>query len=75
MSKVELTITGMRIGEYSVPVPSGLSELINRANAWSLQTEKPKFEGYHREVVKKDGKLFTIFTKVSPEKKKKVKGG
>jgi hypothetical protein len=59
-----ITITGIRIGEHSVPVPHGLSELINRTNAWSILTEKPDFEGYHREVVRKDGKLMTILTKV-----------
>jgi hypothetical protein len=62
-----ITITGIRIGEHSVPVPHGLSELINRANAWSVLTEKPTFKGYHREVVMQAGKLKTVLTKVKEE--------
>jgi hypothetical protein len=57
----------LRIGEHSVPVPHGLSELVNKANAWSVQTKKPEFKGYHREVVKRGGKLMTILTKVKEE--------
>jgi hypothetical protein len=60
-----IIITGMRIGGHSVPVPRGLSELVNKANAWSVLTEKPEFKGYRREVVMKSGKLMTILTKVS----------
>lgn len=63
MSNIE--IKGIRVGGHSIPVPHGLSELINRSNAWSKQTEKPKFTGYRREVVMKEGKLMTIFTKES----------
>lgn len=64
MGKPEIIITGIRIGGHSVPVPHGLSELVNKANAWSIRAEKPEVKGYHQEVVKKDGKLMTIFTKV-----------
>jgi hypothetical protein len=64
---LNITITGIRIGEQSVPVPHGLSELINRANAWSIVEEKPKFKGYHREIVMQDGKLKTVLTKVKEE--------
>lgn len=61
MVNVEIKITGIRIGNYSIPVPHGLSELINKTSAWS--TEKSNLKGYHRKVVKKDGKLMTILTK------------
>lgn len=59
--KQDIIITGIRVGEHSVPVPHGLSELVNRANAWS--TSKPDFSGYNRQVVRKNGKLVTIITK------------
>lgn len=64
VAKLEFTITGMKIGEFDVPVPHGLSELINRANAWVLRTDEPLNEGYHREVIKRNGKIVTVLTKI-----------
>jgi hypothetical protein len=64
----QIIIKGIKIGEHSISVPHGLSEILNKANAWSIQKEKPDFKGYHREVVKKEnGKLMTIFTKLKEE--------
>jgi hypothetical protein len=64
----KIIIKGMKVGGFDVAVPHGLSEILNKANAWSIKTEKPSLEGYHREVVKKeDGKLMTIFTKIKEE--------
>lgn len=56
-----IIITGIKIDGHSISIPSGLSELLNKAKAWS--TEKPDFIGYHREVFKKNGKLITVLTK------------
>ena len=61
-----LTITRLQIGEFEVPVPHGLSELLNRAGAWKERKEAPApHEGYTREVVKVDGKIVTRLRKIS----------
>ncbi len=65
MSKLEFTITAMKIGEFSVPLPHGLSELLNRANAWTIRTEESTCIGYHREVIKRNGKIVTVLTKIN----------
>ena len=60
-----ISITRMQIGEFEVPVPHGLTELLNAAGAWSnTKTERPSFiNDYHRKVEKRDGKIFTVLTK------------
>lgn len=61
-----ITITRLQIGEFEVPVPHGLSELLNRAGAWKEKKETPSApEGYTREVVKVDGKIVTRLRKIS----------
>lgn len=61
---VEITITSMKIGDYEVPPPHGLSELINRAGAWGIKKEDSIIsKEYDRKVIKRDGQLVTILTK------------
>ncbi|WP_209121559.1 hypothetical protein [Alkalihalobacillus sp. BA299] len=69
MQQPFIEITGIKVGEHSVPVPPGLSELIHRANAWVVLDKEPEHKDYHREVIKKDGKLITILTKKEKVKK------
>ncbi|QOY37082.1 hypothetical protein AWH56_005420 [Anaerobacillus isosaccharinicus] len=61
----QITITRMQIGEFEVPVPHGLNELLNAAGAWGKpQKEKPSFlKDYHRKVEMRDGRIFTVLTK------------
>lgn len=62
----QMTITRLQIGEFEVPVPHGLSELLNRAGAWKEKKEAPSApEGYTREVIKRDGKIVTLLRKIS----------
>ena len=60
----EITITKMMIGEYEVPVPRGLSELLNRAGAWGIPEEPSEFvKKYESRVEKReDGSIATILT-------------
>lgn len=60
---MQITITGMQIGGQPIPVPHGLSELLNRAGAWSA-APIPPLEGYRREVKRVDGRLVTELTYV-----------
>lgn len=55
---MKITITGMSIDGHNVPVPHGLSELLNRAGAWSA-APIPPLEGYRREVKRVDGRFVT----------------
>jgi hypothetical protein len=55
---MNITITGMRLDDHSIPVPVGLSELINRAGAWSI-LEIPPLSEYRREIKRVDGRLVT----------------
>lgn len=68
MANVGIVITRLEVDGYEIPVPHGLSELLDRCGAWS--TEKPKLEGYECETFIEDGKLITRVTKI---KKKGVK--
>jgi hypothetical protein len=61
---LQFTITRMQIGKYEVPVPHGISELLNQSGAWVIKSEDtPPLKEYDRRVEKRDGKLFTILTK------------
>lgn len=53
----------MHLGAYQVPVPIGLSELINCVGAWSTD-EVPYLVGYQREVKRDDDRLVTVLTYV-----------
>jgi|GEM_PF-1543789 hypothetical protein len=55
---MQITITAMSIDGHTVPVPHGLSELLNRAGAWSA-APIPPLDGYRREVKRVDGRLVT----------------
>jgi len=57
-----IQILGIKVGEHSIAVPPGLSELVNQANAWTNE-ERKKNKNYHREVVFEEGKLTTILTR------------
>jgi len=68
LSKPTFSITEMKIGGYSLSVPHGLSELLNRANAWCIREEPNFSSGYHREVIKKDnGRIVTVLTKIGKD--------
>ncbi|NEU29920.1 hypothetical protein GN156_03905 [bacterium LRH843] len=53
-------ITSLKLGEYELPVPYGLSELINSAQAWGLP--KKRNPHYERKIVKREGQYITILT-------------
>ena len=61
---MQIVITGMRLDGHPVTVPHGLSELLNRAGAWSAEPIPP-LEGYRREVKRVDGRLVTELTYVA----------
>jgi hypothetical protein len=62
-----ITITRMQIGEYEVPIPHGLSELLNSGGAWREKSEKLQNleENYTRLVKMREGKLVTVLTKTN----------
>lgn len=55
---MHITLTGMQLDGHSISVPGGLSELLNRAGAWSTE-EIPPLVGYRREVKRLEGRLVT----------------
>lgn len=60
----QIIITRMQVGEFEVPVPHGLSELLNAAGAWVSKQEVPTYpEDYDRMVEMRNGRLFTKLTK------------
>ncbi len=62
----QITITRLQLGEFEVPVPLGLSELLNKAGAWGIKCEDPPhLKEYDRRVEMREGKLFTVLTKIS----------
>jgi len=60
---MQITITGMQLDGHDIPVPHGLSELLNRAGVWSA-APIPPLDGYRREVKRVDGHLITELTYV-----------
>jgi len=59
-----IEITRMQLGEFEVPVPHGLSELLHEAGAWGPKRKTPKWlEEYDRTVEMRNGKLYTKLTK------------
>jgi len=58
-----IRIKKMSLGGHSVPVPIGLSELVNRAGAWTSESVPP-LSTYRREVKKIAGRLVTELTYV-----------
>lgn len=62
MKGIGIKITGIEISGYSVSVPDGLSELINRHNGWSKEKGIENLNGYTRKVYFSEGKLVTELT-------------
>jgi hypothetical protein len=59
-----IVITKIKIGDYEVPVPHGLSELLK--DAWVLKDETMKntsADYYTRKIEMRNGRLFTVLTK------------
>jgi len=63
-STMNIVIKSMSIDGYNIPVPAGLSELINRAGAWTT-AEIPPPKGYRREVKLVNGRLITEYQYVA----------
>ncbi|MCM3763483.1 hypothetical protein [Neobacillus niacini] len=60
---MNITITGMSVDGHSVPVPHGLSELINAAGAWGIRKEKSAItKKYDRRVEKRGEHFVTVLT-------------
>lgn len=57
-----IVVTKMKLGDYEVPVPVGLSELLK--DTWVMK-ERPDTVNpeYTRRIEKKNGRLYTILTK------------
>lgn len=50
--------------EHEIPLPAGLSDLINDSGAWNhLAKEEMEVKGYERSVKKEGDRLFTILRK------------
>jgi len=56
-----IVITKMKIGDYEVPVPRGLSELLQ--GSWVEQKSAPSVNGYERKVEMRNGRLYTVLKK------------
>jgi hypothetical protein len=59
-----IVVTKMKLGDYDVPVPVGLSELLK--DAWVLK-DRPgantSASEYTRRIEMRNGRLYTILTK------------
>ncbi|ARK32180.1 hypothetical protein [Halalkalibacter krulwichiae] len=64
-----IKITGIKVGNYPIKVPQGLSELVHQANAWAIPKEEKVDEEYHRQIVMDKGRLSTILTRKEDFKK------
>lgn len=68
MKYPEITITKLILDGHEREPPHGLSELVNRANAWGKSTGIQIPDGYEREVIVGDnGRLVTILRKVDEQ--------
>jgi hypothetical protein len=60
---MNITITGMSLDGHSIPVPHGLSELVNTAGAWGIPKQKSAIsDQYDRRVEKRGDRLVTVLT-------------
>jgi hypothetical protein len=60
---LNITITGMSLDDHYVPVPAGLSDLLNSPNLWVKEPRETKFiQDYDRRVEKIGGNLVTFLT-------------
>lgn len=57
-----IEVTGIKIGEFKVPVPVGLSELLNDGDVWKKKSPS-KLKGYIRSVEMREGKIFSVLKK------------
>lgn len=57
-----IKIKSIQLEGHTLPIPEGLSELLNNGNGWGKKQENINPE-YIREVVKRDGKLITVLKK------------
>ncbi|MCV9884733.1 hypothetical protein [Metabacillus halosaccharovorans] len=75
----DLKVTEMHLDGFKVPVPEGLSELLNRSGGWKYispdqsESKVDNTKNYDRKVVREDGKLRTYLTYKSPPKASKQK--
>ncbi|EEM02015.1 hypothetical protein bmyco0002_56340 [Bacillus pseudomycoides] len=71
-----ITVTGVSLEGYELPIPEGFSEFLLRAGYWVYGGEVESsndveiLSNYDREVVMKDGKLRTILTYKGNKKKR-----
>lgn len=57
-----IEVTELRVGEYKVPVPPGLTELLK--DCWVKNRAIPKIvEEYESKTIRRDGQLITILSK------------
>jgi len=69
---IDIEITRMELDGFEIPIPPGLSELMNRAGAWAYVTTEEEeksqrqseeiLKDYDRKTVLEDGKLRTYLT-------------
>lgn len=58
-----IEVTKMKIGDYDVPIPHGLSELLS--NCWTDKPIKNELSPeYERHVFKREGHFVTVLRKV-----------
>lgn len=68
MPRFEIELTGFTLNGHTFPPPEGLSELLNKGNAWREWDGDTNIEnGYEREIIEKDGKIYTILKKVNSD--------
>ncbi|WP_046655355.1 hypothetical protein [Paenibacillus larvae] len=69
MKSTHIEITKMNLGNYEVPVPQGLSDLLNVAGVWKIKQQNfPHTKNYDRRVEQRNGRLFSILILKSNEK-------
>lgn len=70
-----LTITGISLDGHKIPIPKGLSELLNDSRAWRYEVpdntsnKDNPLGDYERKVVKENGQLRTYLTYKSQSSK------
>lgn len=59
---MNLIITGITLDGHSIPVPNGLTELLNSSGAWGIKEAKSTSNEYDHRVEKRKEGLVTILT-------------
>jgi hypothetical protein len=58
----KITVASIKLNGHLVPVPVGLSELLE--STWEVNPSRTNFmKEYRREVIKKDNRYVTVLTK------------